>query len=1285
MVEMRNTDEESEYWHLWARLPPLGMLLLLVLSSVVFATDISADGKTYEAVNLSVSRDYTDAKVSASSYRIYTDVQQKTAVMDFKVLNSINSKNVIQDCQQSPYYCDFKLEVTPSKGLAFSKDVFAGGWQSGEASVSKIFYYQNESYTYYEPTWALREVTDLNGTKYIEQYQDGTKQINTTRIIEQDDLSKLYSDAGKPVQIVIRFTRTEIRAVDIYPKVFGNEYKEWSIWGTGGTETTYINGSGVNITVHTFLANGTFTVNNSMNVSVLVIGGGGAGGLTKPSFYGAGAGGAGGLLYNSSIPLSVGSYSVVVGTGGINFTTGTSNTTLMNGSNSIFGNMTAYGGGHGQHNGTSDPAGQNGGSGGGGGNSAGGHVIGQGQDGSGNGGTGSAAGGGGGASGAGFLGSFTGGAGGDGTNYSISGVSTCYAGGGGGGAYDNGGQLGGTATCGGGAGGNGNGAPTAGADGVNGTGGGGGGGGYVMYGGKGGSGIVIISYATPSNASITISLISPTNSTVYFTPAQVPLVFNCSGDSNTAYSANITMNGSIIATGFACTNNASTTFTYNTSVAANYTWSVLAYNSSTSTNSTTRNFRVNQSTISISLSAPENGANYSTSTSSVTLQFNCSGGSNGNYLANLTVNGVVNATAIACVNNATTSYVLSTPTTGAYVWSVLAYNSTASQNSSTRTFNLVNTGPAITYLSMEDTPYQLGPVHANITAQDAEQTSLTVVYTWFKNGANTSAGSVVVANNTLTTIDAGASPYTVGDNWNILVQAYDSTNYSAAAVSANKTISDYFSGVSYSAPGGYSHIYMPSYLNLTLAGASSASAYFVFGSTNTTMTNSGSGANYIFTTTTAVPPSATANGTWYYKATLANGSSYETSSSVSIPVNNTVGFFYCNASINTTSIVYQFQDAVFHTPVNATFQGTYDWIGDDGVPATTALTNVSTNMTVCIAPSTFNRAATVSEITSATGYLASIVSVPLTNYSAGSMNKTILLINTSFGGYYTFIVSNQYNSPISGATVSITQGVTTTSYTTDITGSIYATLVQLNTYTINASASGYNSLSFPFVAGPTTTIPITLTSNGSNIILPNFSQVFTQDQYSLTPINTYIANNTTIIYTVFSNGTLTGFGMDIVYINNGTQTTVFSDQSTNASGGAFGLYVDQPGLYTVNIWFKDMNYANYTPVPTVYVLGGSGGLVAAKNTFSGNNVISGWAYYFILLVLAMLVGGFVSRYSMEGAVFCGWMLLFIGSYINPDAVVIALFSPTSGITTMGLTVLLGVLGAAVFYLKQYGS
>jgi hypothetical protein len=248
---------------------------------------------------------------------------------------------------------------------------------------------------------------------------------------------------------------------------------------------------------------------NLTEVEVLVVAGGGGGGARH-----AGGGGGGGVIHNRNFAVTPGSaLTVTVGDGGIGGTETSGwgiSPISTNGSNSVFGSLTAIGGGAGGY----AFAGNNGGSGGGGGDGSGGTLLGgsgtsgQGSTG-GNSGSGSyeGGGGGGGAGGIGGNGSNRGGDGGPGLGFNISGTFTYYGGGGGGAAGYNKSSPGGAGGLGGG--GRGDNSGSVGTICQNGTSNTGGGGGahstnYPTAGsgkaGNGGSGIVIVRYQGPQKA-----------------------------------------------------------------------------------------------------------------------------------------------------------------------------------------------------------------------------------------------------------------------------------------------------------------------------------------------------------------------------------------------------------------------------------------------------------------------------------------------------------------------------------------------------------------------------------------------------------------------------------------------------------------------------------------------------------------------------------------------------------------------------------------------------------------
>ena len=269
---------------------------------------------------------------------------------------------------------------------------------------------------------------------------------------------------------------------------------------------------------------GSLTIGDTVraNARILLVGGGGAGGSGGGSGNNRGAGGgggAGGYLYDSSVTLTGGVYTAVVGKGGI-AAAAESKVAGGNGQSSLFKSSTetlfeAFGGGGGGAE-SDGVGGANLGSGGGGSreyvSSAVNHVGGTCTTGQGNnGGAGSqgrTAGGGGGAGGVGGDGTAVnvGGVGGVGLQNDITGDALYYAGGGGGGTKGGSAETIGAGGMGGGGAGGGTGL-NAGIGTAN-TGGGGGGGTLTTAGANGGSGVVIVRITDANEVKVDVPTIN---------------------------------------------------------------------------------------------------------------------------------------------------------------------------------------------------------------------------------------------------------------------------------------------------------------------------------------------------------------------------------------------------------------------------------------------------------------------------------------------------------------------------------------------------------------------------------------------------------------------------------------------------------------------------------------------------------------------------------------------------------------------------------------------------------
>lgn len=271
---------------------------------------------------------------------------------------------------------------------------------------------------------------------------------------------------------------------------------------------------------------------------------------------------------------------------------------------------------------------------------------------------------------------------------------------------------------------------------------------------------------------------------------------------------------------------------------------------------------------------------------------------------------------------------------------------------------------------------------------------------------------------------------------------------------------------------------------------------------------------------------------------------------------------------------------------------------------------------------------------------------------------TYSLLST-VGTYYTFNSINEYGVAVSGVKVSayrfsnakqtwvvVEQGLT------DVSGNAVLFLEPLNLYRVVVERNGYVNLNFDFMPTATTTIQFRLTSSTSEIIeLPNFEYVFDDVSYSLSPGNTTFFNNTTLSYQVSSmNSSLEYYGMK-VYSMSPTKTLLYtSNVSTSPSGGMLNFTTNGTGQYLVEGFFKHQNETIFSDSKTFYQNVRTG-TAKIQDQFRTGNLISGWGYYLFALVIAMLVGGFVARWTPDGGGVAGLIALGVFTYLNPVAVV----------------------------------
>jgi hypothetical protein len=344
--------------------------------------------------------------------------------------------------------------------------------------------------TAYEQIWAARvqgntttSNTFTSSEFYFPNYTGSTAKSYSGDTVTENNATEAFATMSAVLQSsTSAITSLTIQAIN-GSLMANSSFYLYGVAALGTTPVIYPKATGGDVIMtngthwyHIFNSSGTFVPNTGLTCDYLIIAGGGGGGGANNGSIG-GGGGAGGFQYLTSQALSLGTYTVTVGAGGTGGQGAVPSASGTQGSNSVFGSLTASVGG-GSGGGASGLgfgfSGGNGGSGGGAGFSASSTTVGgTGTAGQGNNGGNMGAGGGGsGGGGAGGAGSPP--SGGVGTANSITGTSITYA-------------IGGQGT-----GGAGNGVVPATPTANRGI---GGDAGWNANGGNGGSGVVIVRYA----------------------------------------------------------------------------------------------------------------------------------------------------------------------------------------------------------------------------------------------------------------------------------------------------------------------------------------------------------------------------------------------------------------------------------------------------------------------------------------------------------------------------------------------------------------------------------------------------------------------------------------------------------------------------------------------------------------------------------------------------------------------------------------------------------------------
>lgn len=285
------------------------------------------------------------------------------------------------------------------------------------------------------------------------------------------------------------------------------------------------------------------------------------------------------------------------------------------------------------------------------------------------------------------------------------------------------------------------------------------------------------------------------------------------------------------------------------------------------------------------------------------------------------------------------------------------------------------------------------------------------------------------------------------------------------------------------------------------------------------------------------------------------------------------------------------------------------------------------------------------------------------------------------GFYCTFMIYNQFQIPIPEARVSALRysilkqsWVVVEQAITDIEGKALLFVEPFTIYKIRVESDNYITMEFDYTPLETPcSINIKLNTNGTIIQpMPDYSQLFDDVSYSIQPEDTFFKQPFNITFTISSaGGKLEWVKMVIIKEYNHTKTTVYNTTLTNPNGGILQYEANETGKYYVYTNFKHQNYDEYSFYQRVYWLGLNIGLTKAMENINAES-ISGWSWFFVSLIIAILVAGFVAQYTTEGAGLIGILTLWVMTLIYPTGVIVCVGNGPC-ITTLTGTILLTIL------------
>jgi hypothetical protein len=304
-------------------------------------------------------------------------------------------------------------------------------------------------------------------------------------------------------------------------------------------------------------------------------------------------------------------------------------------------------------------------------------------------------------------------------------------------------------------------------------------------------------------------------------------------------------------------------------------------------------------------------------------------------------------------------------------------------------------------------------------------------------------------------------------------------------------------------------------------------------------------------------------------------------------------------------------------------------------------------------------------------------------------------LNISLGAYYSFSATIASGLTIQGARItayrynpSLSQYVVVEQAVSDITGFGSVFLQPLQQYRICIDAPGYAVACFDFVPSTVTSITVQLsTLSSGNLILPDFELMWNDVSYYFTPQEgRYNASSIRTEFSVLSNtSSLRAYGYNLQkYGPDGvTLLPVYNNTGSSPIGGILNYTANESGKYYACGWFLVANYSNYTTCNVFWLTLGASQFEKAKAYFDNQPPISGWLYYLIAMICALVAAGYAAKFSFSIAGATGLIVLAGFTMLYPGAIVATVYG--FPFTSFWLTTITGTITIIGLYLSLKGA